>query len=449
MNETNKNMLTKILIGLIVLIILLGAGYGTYKIFWNKNTAENKKEDDYTCPMHQQVSSDHPGQCPICGMDLVKRSSLKESDNNNVDGLDLNQVKLSPSQQVLANVQTEKVGRKQFSGEKTFNGYVKINEKNFAHISTRVAGKLQKMYVNFEGQYVKKGQPVFEIYSPELVTSQKELLLAMENYDDIKRSGNQFAIEQALSLVQSSRTRLKLLELSTNQIEELERTKQVKTTLTHYSDYSGTVTKKLVHAGHWASDGEDIYDVADLSNVWVIANVYESDVKYITTGQRVEIISSAYPNEPIIANVNYVSPIFNPESRTLEVRIDVSNRDNRLKPDMFVKVKINTFVDLTLAVPRNAVIRTGEKNIVYIEKEKGVYVPREISISYEQDGYYAVTSGLKEGERIVSSGSFLIDSESEIQKGVMQNMEGMEMKKEDELKINKDQDIMKDMNMKK
>lgn len=445
MNKTIKVLV----FGLVIMILIAGA-YWVFTTFIQTNKEESSQKEIYTCPMHPQIVQDRPGQCPICGMDLVKKSELSEEETSDHDlgDVNVNTVKLSPSQQVLANVQTIRVKTMQFQGEKTFNGYVKINETKFAHISTAVSGKIVNMYVNFEGQVVKKGQKVLEIYSPELVSTQKEYLLALDNYNQVKTSGNRIAIEQAQSLVNASRERLRLWEMTLEQIEELERTRNVKTTTIQYSKYSGIVTKKYVHVGHWAMAGEDIYDVADLSNVWVVANVYESEMQYIQSGQTADIYSSAYPNEIMRAKINFINPVFNPDSRTLEVRIDVSNKDLKLKPDMYVKVRINTYASQSIGVPKNAVIRTGERNIVYIEKEKGVYEPKEITIGYEQDGYYAVTAGLKEDDLVVTSGGFLIDSETQIQKGFTsghENHGNNPDSKNEELKINPDQDILKDM----
>ncbi len=448
----NKNNTLKIVLSVVLIGIVIVGGYWAYMHFWGSGKDTSKK-DVYTCTMHRQIISDHPGQCPICGMDLVLLSSVEKKDDKSGQdnsGADLHSVKLSPSQQVLANVRTEKVKTMEFAGEKTFNGYVKINEKNFSHIATPVSGKIVNMYVNFEGQQVSKGERVLEIYSPELVSTQKEYLLAIDNLHQVETSGHHLAVEQAESLVDASRRRLLLWEMTEKQMEELARTHEVRNTLTQYSKYSGVVTKKYVHVGHWATAGEDIYDVADLSTVWVIANVYESDMQYIKSGQTAEIYSAAYPDEVLTAKINFINPVFNQDSRTMEVRIDVSNRNFKLKPDMFVKVKINTFAQQTIGVPKNAVIRTGERDFVYIEKEPGVYEPRDINISYEQDGYYAVTSGLKEGEAVVSSGGFLIDSETQIEKGFNSGHKHDDNnKKDDELKINPGQDIMKDMKDKK
>jgi len=455
MDNNKQKLMVKTLIGLMILVIVVGGGYLGYKNFIKKDGTSTTQKQLYTCAMHPQIISDHPGQCPICGMDLILKTSSGEETENKQEqntNVDLNAVKLSPREQILANVQTQVVKTKVFSGAMDFNGYIKINEKNMAHISTPVMGKITKMYVNFEGQYVGVGQPVFELYSPDLVSTQKEYILALENYDRISKSGNALATQQAQSLVDASKFRLRQWEMTPAQLDEIAKTRTIMETIKVYSKYSGVVTKKYVDAGFWPMAGQVIYDVANLSTVWVIANIYESDVQYIKVGQNAEITSSSYPNEPFNAKINFVDPVFDPASRTLEVRIDVANRNYKLKPDMYVKVKINTFRGQNLAMPKNAVIRTGDKDIVYVEKEKGVYEPRRVKIGNEQDGFYEILSGLKEGEVVVSSGGFLIDSESQIEFGSNsgQNSDSSMNKSSDNenFKINPDQDIMKDMNKK-
>lgn len=445
----NKSI--KIIIIVLVVIVLIAGGYWGYITFIQKKDTVTSDKEVYTCPMHPQIITDRPGQCPICGMDLIKKGETDQNEKTDqkLNGADITSVKLSPSQQVLANVQTERVKTMQFQGEKTFNGYVKINESKLSHIATAVSGKIVNLFVSFEGELVKKGQKVLEIYSPELVSTQKEYLLALDNFNQIKSSGNRLAIDQAQSLVNSSMERLILWEMTRGQIEELERSRNVKTTMIQYSRYSGIVTKKYLQIGHWAMMGQVIFDIADLSTVWVMANVYESDIQYIRSGQTAGIYSNAYPNEVMRAKINFIFPVFNPGSRTLEVRIDVSNKDMKLKPDMYLKIKINSYESQSVGVPKNAVIRTGERNFVYIEKEKGVYEPRQVQISYEQDGFYAITSGLSEGDLVVTSGGFLIDSETQIQKGFTSGHEkhGDNPVKNDneEPKINPNQDIMKDL----
>ncbi|MBE2228820.1 MAG: efflux RND transporter periplasmic adaptor subunit, partial [Ignavibacteria bacterium] len=235
------NKTIKILIGVLAAVLIVAGGYWGYITFIQKNNTESSANEIYTCPMHPQIIQDRPGQCPICGMDLVKKNEVdaEEQSDHDLGGANINSVKLSPSQQVLANVQTERVKTMQFQGEKTFNGYVKINESKFAHISTAVSGKIVNMFVSFEGEMVRKGQKVLEIYSPELVSTQKEYLLALDNFNQVKTSGNRLAIDQAQSLVNSSRERLILWEMTRGQIEELERSRNVKTTTIQYSKYSG------------------------------------------------------------------------------------------------------------------------------------------------------------------------------------------------------------------
>lgn len=449
----NKNI-TRLLIAVLIIIIVLAGGYFGYTHFFKNKSAVTKGEI-YTCPMHPQIISDHPGQCPICGMDLVLKTQAEEKtmleENVNEQTKELQEVRLSPSQQVLANVQTDVVRTKQFSGEKTFNGYVKENEKNTAKISSAVMGKIVRLDVSFVGQYISRGQQVMEVYSPDLIAAQKEYLLALKNFNQVSPSGNTIATEQAQSLVNSSREKLGRWELTQGQIDELESSNQVMSNIPVYSRYSGIVTQKYAKVGEWIMEGGVVADIVDLSTVWVIANIYESDVQYIKAGQIAEITASSYPDEVFVSKINFIDPVFNPDTRTLEVRIDVANKNNKLKPDMFVKIKLNTFASQTLAVPKNSVIRTGEHDIVYIEKEKGVYVPRMIKVVYEQDGYYAITGDIKEGERVVTSGGFLIDSETQIQKGLSSGHEQHNNKtgNDEELKINPDQDIMKDMKNKK
>ncbi|MBK6773211.1 MAG: efflux RND transporter periplasmic adaptor subunit [Ignavibacteria bacterium] len=205
--------------------------------------------------------------------------------------------------------------------------------------------------------------------------------------------------------------------------------------------------KKIVHEGHWAAAGEDIYDIVDMSVLWVMASVPEADIKAIKPGQQADIRAVSYPDELFKAKVNFISPMLNPETRTLEVRLDVTNRNYRLKPDMYVKVEIGSAgYEWNIVIPRNAVIRTGKMDIVYIKKDNNVFSPVKVSIGGEQDGKYLITSGLSEGDEIVTSAGFLIDSESQIQTGNgSQNMEAMDLKTNEEPEFNKDQDVMKDM----
>ena len=440
-----------IIIGIV--IIIAGASVAAYKFFFDKTGEETEAAADelYICPMHPQIQSNHPGVCPICNMDLV----LKEKTNTELEfdslrnlNKEIGDLVLSPTQQVLANVQTEKVSIREFNNSLTFNGYVRSSDNNMRFVSTPVSGKIIKMYVNYEGQSVSKGQRVFDIYSPEIYSTQKEYLLALKNYESAKSSGNSLVIDQAESLINSSRIRMSLWEVTEEQIRELEQTREVKDFIPVYSKYSGVVTKKLQNEGRWAMAGENILDITDLSTVWVIANVPESDVKNVSMGQQGMITSVSYPGEVFNSKVNFISPVFNADSRSLEIRFDVANRNYKLKPDMYVDIKVgSSYYQWNVIVPKNAVLRTGKMDMVYIRKGENIFSPKMVTVGGEKNGYYLITSGLSEGDEVVTSAGFLLDSESQIRHGASNiKMEEMEMETKGDPEFNKGQDVMKDLN---
>ena len=437
---------------LIIIVVIAGASFGVYKYFFeDKDNHEIVKADElYICPMHPQIQSNHPGVCPICNMDLVLKEEVaagKEFDSLKDHKNEIGDVILSPAQQVLANVRTEKVFIREFKSSLEFNGFIKMDETNMRRIATPISGKIINMYINYEGQNVSKGQKVFDIYSPEIYSTQKEYLLALRNLENARSSGNELVISQAENLISSTKNRLRLWEVTSEQIEELETTQVVQDYISVYSKYSGVVTKKIVNEGYWAKAGEDILDIADLSTLWVIASVPESDIGKIKMGQSAGITSVSYPGEVFNAKVNFISPVLDPDSRTLEVRFNVSNRNYRLKPDMYVKAAVGSAgYQWNIVVPRNAVLRTGKMDMVYIKKGENVFSPKMVSIGGERDGYYLITSGLSEGDEIVTSAGFLIDSESQIRTGTSTgNMESMEMEVKGEPKFNDDRDVMKDI----
>lgn len=435
---------------LLTTVIVLAAAFGMYKLFLEHKsvTTDSTKNVIYTCSMHPQIISDHPGTCPICGMDLI----LKDISHNDTSktSANINEVVLSPSQQVLANLQTQIIKEKSISADLEFNGYIKYNESAMRHISTPVSGNILKQYITFEGQYVRAGEKAFDIYSPEMLSTQKEYLLSLSNYQKSLSTNNSIVIEQAQNLLNSTMTRLKLLQLSPNQIKTLEETGEVKNYITIYTKYSGIITKKYAHEGHWAVAGEDIYDVTDVSSLWAIASINESDIRFIKKGQRVEIKSVAYPDEEFYGRVDFINPSLKMDTRTLEVRIDVPNKNNKLLPDMYVKVVINSDAETNqVAVPVSAVVRTGKMDMVYIKTSDNTFAPKKVTISGERQGYYLISSGLSVGEEIVTSAGFLLDSESQIRMGSSSHNHGDNSdnppKGKDDLKIYENQDAIKDM----
>ena len=443
----------KPLIIILSVLVLAAIGFFSYKMFFEhkEQKTETAKNEVYTCPMHPQIIRDHPGICPICNMDLVLKHTDSQAETENKNSNNINEISLSPSQQVLANVQTEVVQSRNFSADLELNGYIKYNESKMRHISTSVSGNILKQYITFEGQYVRAGDKAFDIYSPEMLATQKEYLLAVDNYNSSLVSNNTIVVEQASNLLKSTMMRLKLLQLSDNQIKELERTKEIRNFITIYTKYSGIITKKYAHEGHWAQAGEDIYDVNETSYLWAIANVNEADIRYIKKGLSATITTIAYPGEEFYGKVDFINPSLKMDTRTLEVRIDVPNRNNRLMPDMYVKVMINTGEGgEQIAVPVNSVVRTGKMDMVYIKTSSNSFAPRNVTITGERQGYYLISSGISEGDEVVSSAGFLLDSESQIRMGGTsghdhEGKEDSKNKPKDDLKINPDQDAMKDM----
>jgi Cu(I)/Ag(I) efflux system membrane fusion protein len=443
----------KNIILIILAVVTIGIFYAAYHFVTNsesvKSTSGNKEL--YICPMHPEIQSNHPGVCPICNMDLVLKENAGVSSDSVEDTSKLMQtgdVMLSPSQQVMANVQTEKVKIREFKYDMTFDGYIKAPDDNMRNISTPVAGRIVKMYLNYEGQAVTNGMKVFDIYSPEIYSAQKEYLLALRNYESVKNSEYEIVKEQAKDLLNSARTRLSLWEVTADQVSELEASGEVKNFITIRSKYNGIVTRKIVNEGQWIMAGESVYELVDVRTLWIIANVPESDLSFIKIGQTGEISAVSYQEEVFLGTVRFISPVMNPETRTIEVRLDVVNKEYRLKPDMYVRVSLKSLRnEWNIVVPRSAVLRTGKEDLVYLKIKDNVFSPRKISIGGEKDELYLITSGLSEGDEIVTSGGFLIDSESRIRMGSSSNTtKPLDSKRANDEILNNEKDIMKDLN---
>lgn len=444
------NLKKKIVIGSLTLVIL-SLGILSYQYYF-KHILEGDDHSTgelYICPMHPQIQQDHPGVCPICNMDLVLKGSgetmegmeeYEESPNQ-----ELGEIKLSPSEIVLANVQTSIAKYGEFDFSLQADGIVKARDDAYRQISSPVAGKIMRQFINYEGQWVKKGQHAFEIYSPELVATQKEYILAYKNMMNVKNSEYSRVYENAKSIVDATKERLKLWFVSDRQIIELEETGQIKNSLMYYADYSGVVTKKYVNEGSWVTEGMTIADVVNLGSVWIIANVYENELANVRLGQSVNISLNGYPDKRVNGRIDYINPFINPDTRTAEVRITTSNINMLMKPGMFVNVSIETNkTSRYIIVPRNAVLRTGKEDIIYIQKGKNIFAPKKVIIGGERDKNYLISSGLEEGDIIVTSAGFLLDSESRIRTGNMDSHDHGNVNNTDP-KINNDQDVMKDM----
>ncbi|KAA0240728.1 MAG: efflux RND transporter periplasmic adaptor subunit [Chlorobiota bacterium] len=388
----------------------------------NENSKDNKNEkpkakEYWTCTMHPQVRMDGPGACPICGMDLIKKTEEpKEPASSSATDME-KMVSLSGEKQILANVSIVKVLREKLTKEISVYSYLDFAEQSRKVISARFSGRIEKLFVDRTGQYIKKGEPLFEIYSPDLVQAQNDYLIAIGNkqsseYNSTGNSGTKNDLKN------SARKKLELLGITDNQIKELDNSGEIKLTITYYSPYSGTVIEKKVQEGMYVSEGSSIYEIADLSLLWNIAEVYENDLNVIKPGSKMELILQAFPGETFTGRISFVYPVVNPETRTIKIRSEIQNKGNKLRPNMYGQTIFkNNFGD-GLIIPSDAILFSGKRNIVWVRLPDGMFESREVKVGNKFGDNYQILSGLKEGEEVAATGGFLIDSESQLKSGM-------------------------------
>ncbi len=298
-------------------------------------------------------------------------------------------------------------------------GTVGYDEKKLATVNTKFEGWIEKLYVNYTGDYVRSGQPVAEIYSPELLATQQELLNLLKwkaGNSEIKdeRIGKMLAGD-AESITEAARQRLRLWDITDAQIKKVEETGKPIRTLTLYSPVRGYVVQKAALQGMKVAPGEKIFDIADLSTVWIIADIYEEDLPLIRDGQTASIGLSYFPGREFTSRIDYVYPALSGETRTAKVRFTINNPGGRLKPQMYTNVEIKVNLGNRLAVPKDAVIDTGTRKVVYVDRGEGSFEPREVMTGISADDMVEITGGLRAGEKVASAANFLIDSEARLE----------------------------------
>jgi RND family efflux transporter MFP subunit len=292
-------------------------------------------------------------------------------------------------------------------------------ETKLANISARIGGRIDGLHVDFTGQPVRVGQPIAEIYSPEVLSSAEEYRLALENRKRLGTGAEPQALTGADELVAASRRRLELWGLSPQQIQSIATSEQVQIDLTIFSSVSGIVTERKVTRGQYVNAGEVLYTVADLGTVWVKADIYEADVSSVHVGQAVDITSESLPGARLRGRVSFLEPMVNAQTRTMVARIQVANPHMSLRPGMFTQVRFTTpAAEKALAVPRSAVVDTGTHKIVFVAKGSGMFEAREVRLGPASDDYYPVLAGLHPRENVVSQGNFLLDSQTRITGGM-------------------------------
>lgn len=437
--------------------VIIFTGLGALLFFGNPTRDQDTTSviqggEVWTCSMHPQVRLPKAGKCPICSMPLVRAAgSISARSSNEPSG---SMLELSEHARAMASVETVGVERRKMSREIRVIGKVQYNETALANITTRVEGYVERLFVDYTGIEVNPGDHLVEIYSPDLIVAQQELLVALES-------------QRNLTLVESARHKLLLWGLTQEQVDDLVRDKKVSDRITLFSPIRGTVTEKMVVQKAMVKPGEILYRLANLESVWVYLDIYEYELTWVQYGQMVEIKSEALPGQSFSGRVWFISPVLNEETRTVKVLLNINNTEHNLKPGMYVSAVIRAellgngkpaptgvegqwtcpmhplavlpqggecpvckmaliqipgipasvtsdFERLLLAVPVTAVLDSGVRKLVYVEKIKGQFSPVEIVTGPRTDDSYAVLSGLTEGDKVAVRGAFLLDSQFQI-----------------------------------
>ena len=415
----------------------------------------------YTCGMHPMIITDEPGLCPICNMDLTPLKAggsdpdkpvgerkikywvapmdptfIRDEPGKSPMGMDLvpvyedqaatgSIISVDPVTSQNMGVRMALVTRKDLSRTIRTVGLIGYEEPKQFSINSKIDGWVERLHVNETGQVVKKGAPLLEIYSPALVSAQEEFLLARNNNITLAESPFPAIADGAKRLQDASRRRLKLWDISDRQIARLEKTGEVMNSLTLYAPYNGIVTMKMVREGQFIKSGMELLTLSDISKVWVYADIYEYEMPWVKVGQKARIILPYVGSEPIESTVSYIYPFVEPKTRTVKARFDIDNPDFVFKPDMYVNVRLESEpVADALTIPVEAVLHSGEKQTVFVALGDGKFEPRQVKTGMQNDdGDIEIVQGLLEGEHVVTSAQFMLDSESKLREAIQKMLE--------------------------
>ncbi len=395
----------------ILIIFILAVGFSC-----NKEEHQHAVEEYYTCPMHTSVRSDKPGACPVCGMGLLK---VKKSEST--EGMDSTMLTLDHEQQMLANIIIDTVRFTIINAQTTLTGTISADENKLTTIASQVQGRIDRLFVRQEGEHIVKGQALYSIYSEELLADQNDYLSALQQRTKFPRQ--QSTVE---ALIQGGRKKLLLWGMKEVQIKNLEMNQKVSALLSYYSGYTGFVAKLLVNEGEYTQIGQSLFQIADLSSVWVETQVYTNEINYFNERTEASISIEAFPQKIFKAKVVFEDPAMEENSKINLVRFRIDNNDNMIKPGMMARVTINHHPKQTLVIPKTALL-IGRMTMVWIEVMPGMYESRTIETGIENKAFIEIISGLKEGERVVTTGAYLLNSEFILKKGANSSMGGMKM----------------------
>jgi Cu(I)/Ag(I) efflux system membrane fusion protein len=386
-------------------------------------TVKKKRKIKYwQAPMDPTYIRDKPGKSPM-GMDLIP---VYEDEGGESDS---GAIRIDPITVQDIGVKTEIIKKRPLSREIRTVGRVAYDEKRVEDVHTKIEGWVEKLYVDFLGEEVKKGAPLLSIYSPELVSTQEEYLLALKYRKSLAASPFSAVSEGADTLLSSTRKRLELFDITPRQIDEIEKSGKVRKDLVLHSPAHGVVIEKTVQEGMYVQPGKNLYTIADISDVWIYADIYEYELPWLKLGQSADMNLSYLPGKAFHGKIIFIYPFLDKKSRTVKVRMEFANPGWELKPDMYTNVTIRSKIsDAALTVPTEAVLRTGERDLAILALGGGKFLPRQVRLGAEGEGYYQVLSGLSEGDRVVTSAQFLIDSESKLKEAIAKMLEAQKKK---------------------
>lgn len=386
----------------------------------NHGKKDNKQKVSQPVPV-QTSAPEHKGHMAATEPLETKAKTASRTEISSTQAVaETPAVEIPEDKQQLIGIKTTAVAVRPLSKIIKTVGKVEYDEKRLATVNTRFEGWIEKLYVDYTGKYVKAGEPLAEIYSPELIATQQEFLNALKWTSAVRTPHS--ALDKLLSkdadaIVEAARQRLRLWNISEAQIKIIEETGRPLKTLTIYSPSSGYVVQKMALKGMKIMPGEKLFDLADLSTIWVVSDIYEYELPLIKTGQRANISLSYLPDREFPATLDYIYPALAGETRTAKVRFSIPNPNGALKPQMFTNVEIRVDMGKRLSIPDDAVIDTGARQIVYVDRGEGNFEPKEVRLGLRTEGFREVIAGLKAGEKVASSATFLIDSEAQL-KGV-------------------------------
>jgi len=446
--------------GTLVVVLVAGLGLGGGAAYLlsrgepdhGPSAASTEAKTRYTCPMHPTIVSDHPGDCPICGMALVKvggassaaagerkiafyrspmdakqTSPVPRKDEMGMDYLPVYEdeasgaaspveglatVNIDPQRQQLIGLRTVEASQGPVGASWRTVGKVAVDETNVHHVNIKVGGFVDTVYVDYVGKPVRRGERLFSIYSPDLLSVQQEYLLALRTRKALSEGG--VATGAGDDLVDSARERLRLWDIPESELKRLEETGKPTKNLTMYSPMTGVVTKKDIVMGHRLNEGDMPYEITDLSRVWVLADAYETDLARIKMGMTATLSLQAYPNKTFKGKVIFIDPILDAKTRTAKVRLEFANPKAELKPEMFGEVTLQSEKREGLRIPADAVIDSGTKKVVFVALDEGKFQPREVEVGSVNGDNVEIVSGLQVGDKVVTRANFLIDSESRL-----------------------------------